>query len=263
MKIALIGGGVMGEAIVSRLLFQKVTGSGDIVISDANRQRRELLNGKYGVETLYDNCLAIEGVDIVVMAIKPGDLSRIMREIKASLSQQVVLSIVAGASLDELCRGLEYSSVVRAMPNMPVCIGEGMTVWTAGSEVSEEQKDLSRLILSAVGKEKYVEEEKYLDMATALSGSGPAYIFLVIEALIDAGVHIGLSRDVARELVVQTILGSTHALEQLNRHPAELRNMVTSPGGTTAEALLYLEKGGLRSLFLQAVTAAHDKARCL
>jgi len=149
------------------------------------------------------------------------------------------------------------------MPNMPGQIGEGITIWTATDETTEGQKELAQNVLRALGEELYVKEEKYLDMATALSGSGPAYVFLFIEALIDAGVHIGLPREIAQKLVLQTVLGSTHVVEKTQRHPTELRNMVTSPGGTTAEALFQLEKGGFRSLIIEAVAAAYEKAQRL
>ena len=168
---------------------------------------------------------------------------------------------MAGATLESLHEGLGHSCLVRAMPNMPAQIGEGMTVWTATDEVNQKQKEMAQSILAAMGKEIYVSSEKYIDMATALSGSGPAYVFLIIEALVDAGVHIGLPRDMAEKLVVQTVLGSTRAVEVMGKHPAELKNMVTSPGGTTTEGLLQLETGGLRSLLLQAVIAAYNKAK--
>jgi len=149
------------------------------------------------------------------------------------------------------------------MPNMPAQVGEGMTVWTATAEVNQKQKDMAQSILAAMGKEIFVSSEKYIDMATALSGSGPAYVFLIIEALVDAGVHIGMPRDMAEKLVIQTVLGSTRALEVMGKHPAELKNMVTSPGGTTSEGLLQLETGGLRSLLLKAVIAAYNKSKAL
>jgi pyrroline-5-carboxylate reductase len=142
-------------------------------------------------------------------------------------------------------------------------VGEGMTVWTATADVNQKQKDMAQSILAALGQEIYVASEKYIDMATAVSGSGPAYVFLIIESLVDAGVHIGLPRDMAEKLVVQTVLGSARAVEVMGKHPAELRNMVTSPGGTTTEGLLQLENGGLRSLLLQAVIAAYNKAKAL
>jgi len=165
--------------------------------------------------------------------------------------------------LSTLQHGLNHPGIIRAMPNMPGQIGEGVTVWTATTEVNQKQREMAQSVLGALGEQIYVADEKYLDMATALSGSGPAYVFLFIEALIDAGVHIGLPRDIAEKLVMQTIVGSTHTVQKTGKHPAELRSMVTSPGGTTAEALLQLEKGSFRSLLLEAVAAAYNKAKHL
>ena len=263
MRIAFIGGGAMGEAMVKCLLTKKVAEPQDMVVSDISPVRRELLSREYGVSTLADNRKAVANADLIVLAVKPQNLPQVMEEIRTPSSEQLVLSIVAGATLSSLCQGLNHSSIIRAMPNMPAQIGEGMTVWTATAETEQQQKELAQAVLGALGAEIYVADEKYLGMATALSGSGPAYVFLFIEVLVDAGVHIGLSRDIAQELVIQTILGSTRTVEKTGKHPADLRNMVTSPGGTTTEALLQLEKGGFRSLLLEAVAAAYKKAERL
>jgi pyrroline-5-carboxylate reductase len=263
MRIAFIGGGTMGEAMVRCLLTKRIAVPQDIVVSEVSPLRRELLSKEYGVSTLANNIKVIKGAELIILAIKPQDLSQVMEEIKDLSSEQVVLSIVAGASLDSLCEGLNHPCIIRAMPNMPAQIGEGMTVWTTSVGVSQKQKEMAQPILSALGEEIHVPDEKYLDMATALSGSGPAYVFLFIEALIDAGVHIGLPRDIAQKLVIQTTLGSTYAVQKTGKHPAELRSMVTSPGGTTTEALLRLERGGFRSVLLEAVAAAYDKAKRL
>jgi pyrroline-5-carboxylate reductase len=263
MRIAFIGGGTMGEAIVRCLLGKDFAVPADMTISDVSQSRRELLSREYGVSTLTDNRKTIEGADLIILAVKPQDLARVMEEIKNPAPQQLVLSIVAGASLSSLQHGLKHPYIIRAMPNMPAQIGEGMTVWTATAKVSRKQKEIARAALSSLGEEIYVNDEKYLDMATALSGSGPAYVFLFIEALIDAGVHIGLPRNMAEKLAIQTIIGSTHAVQKTGKHPAELRNMVSSPGGTTVEALLQLEKGNFRSILLEAVAAAYNKAKHL
>jgi pyrroline-5-carboxylate reductase len=260
MKIAFIGGGAMGEAMVKCLLTKKVVESQDMVVSDVSPLRRELLSKEYGIGALADNGRAVENADLVILAVKPQNRFQVMEEIKGLLREQVVLSIIAGATLSSLCQSLNHPSVIRAMPNMPTQIGEGMTVWTATAETEPRQKELAKTVLGALGKEIYVTDEKYLGMATALSGSGPAYVFLFVEALVDAGVHIGLPRDIAQKLVIQTILGSTYTVEKTGKHPADLRNIVTSPGGTTTEALLRLEKGGFRSLLLEAVAAAYEKA---
>jgi len=263
MKISFIGGGVMGEAIIKSLLAKGVANSGDITVSDVSEARRGLLKERYGVKVTADNREAADDVQVVVLAVKPQELGKVLGELKGLSAQQLVLSIVAGANLDKLGQGLGHSSLVRAMPNMPAQIGEGMTVWTATAVVNQQQKEMAQSILAALGDEIYVSSEKYIDMATALSGSGPAYVFLVIEVLVDAGVHIGLPRDMAEKLVTKTVLGSTRAVEAMGKHPAELRNMVTSPGGTTTEGLLQLETGGLRSLLLKAVIAAYNKAKDL
>ena len=263
MKIAFIGGGTMGEAMVKCLLTGKVAAPQDIVVGDISRLRCELLSEEYGISTLADNRRAVDNVDLIILAVKPENLLRVMGEIKGLGRGQLVLSIVAGATLSSLYQGLNHPFIVRAMPNMPAQIGEGMTIWTATAETMQKQKKLAHTIFGALGKEIYVDDEKYLDMATALSGSGPAYVFLFIEALVDAGVHIGLPRDKAQKLVIQTIFGSTCVVEKTGKHPADLRNMVTSPGGTTTEALLRLEKGGFRALLIEAVAAAYKKIECL
>lgn len=263
IALAFVGGGAMGEAMIRCVLTKKVTAPKDLVVSDVSAVRRELLSREYGVRVSCDNREVVENADLVILAVKPQNLSQVMDEIRDLSPEQLVLSIVAGATLSTLCRGLNRSSVVRAMPNMPAQIGEGMTIWTATIETDQRQRKLAQTMLSALGKEIYVADEKYLNMATALSGSGPAYVFLFIEALVDAGVHIGLPRDMAQELVIQTVLGSTRTAEKTGKHPADLRNMVTSPGGTTTEALLELEKGRFRSLLLEAVAAAYRKAESL
>jgi pyrroline-5-carboxylate reductase len=263
MKIAFVGAGAMGEAMVKCLLTKKVAEPQDMVVSDTSPVRRELLSREYGVRVLPDNREAVKNADLIILAVKPQNLSQVMNDIKGLTPNQLVLSVVAGGTVSSLSRGLNHSCVIRAMPNMPAQIGEGMTIWTASAPVEQTQKKLAQTVLGALGKEIYVADEKYLNMATALSGSGPAYVFLFVEALVDAGVHIGLPRDLAQALVIQTVLGSTRTVEKTGKHPADLRNMVTSPGGTTTEALLELEKGRFRSLLLEAVAAAYRKAESL
>lgn len=263
MIISLIGGGVMGEAVVKCLLANGIVTPGNIIASDISQPRLTLLKQEYGIKTTDNNLKAIKGADVVLFAVKPQDMNRVMTELKKLSPHQLVISIAAGITLDDLRKGLNHTSIVRAMPNMPAQIGEGVTVWTSAPEVSQEQKEMAKLILSTLGEEIYVVNEQYIDMATALSGSGPAYVFLIIEALIDAGVHIGLPRTTAEKLVIETTIGSARSIKTTGKHPAELKNMVTSPGGTTAEGLLQIEKGGLRSLLLQAVIAAYEKAKKL
>jgi pyrroline-5-carboxylate reductase len=263
VSIAFVGGGAMGEAMIRCLLAKKVAARQNVVVSDISLVRRELLAREYGIRTLSDSKKGVKNAGLIILAVKPQNLNEVMEEIKGLGRDQLVLSIVAGATISRLCQGLDHSSVIRAMPNMPAQIGEGMTVWTASTETKARHKKLAQSVLGALGEEIYVADEKYLGMATALSSSGPAYVFLFIEALVDAGVHIGLPRNMAQQLVIQTILGSTHTVEKTGRHPADLRNMVTSPGGTTTEALFELEKGRFRSLLLAAVAAAYEKAESL
>ncbi len=262
MKIALIGGGNMGEAMLSAIIDKKLSQPQDISISDISDARRQYLKQKYNVVVMSDNRLAIDRNEVMVLAIKPQNLAAVTAELGGQLKPtQLVLSIIAGATIQTLASGLAHKRVIRAMPNTPAQIGEGMTVWTATAEVTRQQKGWASSILGAMGKEIYVADEKYIDMATAVSGSGPAYFFLFVEALVEAAVHIGLPRDVAQELVLETMLGSGHLIQKSGKEPSELRRMVTSPGGTTAEALLEFEKGEFAGLVRQAVRAAYHKAR--
>ncbi|TET26521.1 MAG: pyrroline-5-carboxylate reductase [Dehalococcoidia bacterium] len=263
MKIAFIGGGVMGEIILSAILDKGLSTPQAISVSDIKKSRRQHLQKKYGVTVTDSNRLAAGG-DVVVLAVKPQDLTTVMAELNGQLKAgQLVLSIIAGARINTLCLGLNHNQVVRVMPNTPAQIGQGISVWTATAEVSQEQKEQAGSILKAMGRELYVADEKYIDMATAVSGSGPAYIFLFIESLVAAAVNIGLPADIAKELVLETILGSGNLVQKSGKEPARLRKMVTSPGGVTAEALNKLEKGGFAELVLEAVVAAYNKARRL
>jgi len=264
MNIAFIGGGAMGEAMLSAILKVGLTPPPAISVSDIDEARRQHLEHTYGVAVISNNRLATDNSDVVVLAIKPQNLAEVMAELSGQLKPtQLVLSIIAGARISSLCLGLNHNCVVRAMPNTPAQIGEGISVWTAAADVTEQQKGWAGSILGTMGKEIYVDDEKYIDMATAVSGSGPAYVFLFMESLIEAAVDIGLPRDMAKELVLQTVLGSGHFIQESGKPLAELRRMVTSPGGTTAEALLQLEKGKFSELLMQAVSAAYNKAKRL
>ncbi len=264
MNIGFIGGGVMGEAMVRGIINKGITTPNKIFVSDISAERRNLLEQKYRVTSTRDNQDILSKSDIVILAIKPQTLTEVMTHLKGHLSsQQLILSIIAGATMNTLQQGLNHEPIVRVMPNTPAQIGEGMSVWTASNQVNKEQMEMVRKILNTLGKELYVNDEKYLDMATAVSGSGPGYILLIMEAFIDAAVHIGFSRDVAQMLVMQTVLGTAKLAQQSDKHIAELRNMVTSPGGTTAEGLLTLEEGGLRALISNATIATLEKAKAL
>lgn len=252
----------MGEAMLSAVLDKGLSSPGDISVSDISESRRQQLQQKYGVTITSDNRQAVASADVVVLAIKPQNLAEVMNGLGRQIEpKQLVLSIVAGATIQTLSAGLNHNRVVRVMPNTPAQIGEGMSVWTATAEVTEQQKKWAGSILGAVGREIYVDDEKYLDMVTAVSGSGPAYFFLFVEALVEAAVDIGLSPDMAKEMVLQTMLGSGHLIRESGKPPAELRRMVTSKGGTTAAALDELDRGGFNKLVLQAIRAAYKRAR--
>jgi pyrroline-5-carboxylate reductase len=235
-----------------------------IIASDLRKERGEELTKRYGIRHTTNNVEAVEDIEIVVLSVKPQVLDEVMEELEGKLRPDVlVLSIVAGAPIEKMRQNLKHQNIVRVMPNTPARVGKGMSAWTTSASVSEAQCEQARAILKALGEETFMDHEYYLDMATALSGTGPAYVFLFIEALIDSGVHMGFSRRVAEELVLQTVEGAVAFARKYERHPAELRNMVTSPGGTSADALYQLEKGGFRTIISKAVFAAYQKSRIL
>ena len=259
-QIAFIGPGVMAEAMIAGLLHKKLAKPENIIAAGPREERSADLHKKYQIRTSPDNASAASHADVVVLSVKPQRLSEVMKGLSMIRPEALVLSIVAGASIQKISRALKHQAVVRSMPNTPGQIGEGITVWTASARTSKEQREMAQQILGALGEEIFVEDESYLDMATALSGTGPAYIFLFTEALIDAGVHMGFPRRIAEQLVLQTIKGSVSYYHQAERHPATLRNQVTSPGGTSAEALYYLEKAGFRTAISRAVWAAYQRS---
>ncbi len=259
-RIAFVGPGVMAEAMIAGLLRQELSRPENLTASGPRKERGDELAHKYGIQATTDNSAAVAQADVIVMSVKPQRLSEVMKGLRAIRPEALVLSIVAGASIRKLGAGLRHKAIVRSMPNTPGQIGQGITVWTASPEVSDEQRQVAQQILGALGEQVFVEDESYLDMATALSGTGPAYVFLFTEALIDAGVHMGFPRRIAEQLVLQTLKGSAAFYEQAERHPATLRNQVTSPGGTSAEALYYLEKAGFRTAISRAVWAAYQRS---
>jgi len=263
-SIAFVGGGVMAEAMIAGLLEGKLVSPDGVSVGEPHEKRRRDLESRYRVRAAADNCEAVSSAEIVVLSIKPQVLARVLPELKGILcDEQLVISIVAGARIAALSEGLHHKSIVRSMPNTPAQIGEGLTVWTCTPVVQESQRRLAAAIFRALGREILVEDEKYLDMATAVSGTGPTYTFMVLEALIDAAVHLGFPRDVAHDVVIETMLGSLLYAQKSGKHPAELRNLVTSPGGTSAEAIYQMEKGSLRTVLSKAVWAAYQKSRLL
>jgi pyrroline-5-carboxylate reductase len=264
-KITFIGSGAMAEAMIASLLRQELAKPGDLLAADNHAKRLEDLQEKFGVKVFIDNKLAAADAEVVVLSVKPQRLTDVLNGLKGGIPDSaLVLSIVAGASIAKISKGLKHHAIVRSMPNTPAQIGQGITVWMASPSTSDAQKEIARSILSAFGDEVQVDDENYLDMATALSGTGPAYVFMFMEAMIDAGVHMGFSRLISEQLVVQTIKGSVAYYQTINEkadvHVAALRNQVTSPGGTSAEALYYLEKAGFRTAVSRAIWAAYQRS---
>ncbi len=255
--IATVGSGVMAEAMIAGLLRGALVEPGRVVASHPRSERREALEREYGIRTAADNIEAVKDADVILLGIKPQMLNKVGREIGPHLRRgQLVLSVLAGATTAALTGILGHDQVVRSMPNTPARLGKGVTVWYATPETTEAQRAQAAALLGALGLQLEVDDEKMVAMATAVSGTGPTYVFLVMEALIDAAVHLGFPRHVAHDLVIETLEGSTLFAKQSGMHPAELRNMVTSPGGTSAAALHELESGRLRTVLSEAVWAA-------
>jgi pyrroline-5-carboxylate reductase len=258
--VATIGSGVMAESIIAGLLRGKLVGPDQIVGSEPRPERREELSSQYGVRMVASNLEAAAGADVILLSVKPQTLTKVGHELGGHLEpDQLVVSIVAGANCRVLTSLLEHHQVVRSMPNTPAQIGRGITVWYATPEVTEAQCDQARVLLQALGTDLQVDDERFVEMATAVSGTGPAYVFLVMEALIDAAVHLGFPRHIAHDLVIETLEGSTAFAKATAQHPAVLRNMVTSPGGTSAAAIHELESGRLRTVLSEAVWASYRR----
>lgn len=260
-RLAFIGCGAMAEAMVKGLLAKELVGPEQIVASNPREERVQELVDRYAIRATTSNREAASGASIVTVAVKPQFFGEVVEDLGSALDPTtLVLTIVAGVTMRRVSEGLATPKVVRAMPNTPGQIGRGISVWTATGAVDDAEYDRTRTILSALGSEVYVTHEDELDMATALSGTGPSYVFLFMEALIDAGVHMGFSRRVATRLVSETILGSVEYAASTTDHLAKLRNQVTSPGGTSAQAIYELERGRLRTVLTDAVWAAYRRS---
>ena len=257
LVIATVGTGVMAESMITGLLKAREIAPEQIVASHPRAERRKQLVEAHGIRAVESNVEAVREADIIVLGIKPQMLKRVGRELTAVLRpDQLVISILAGPTTVALSNSLHHRAIVRSMPNTPAQLGKGMTVWYATPEVTEAQRAATATLLGSLGAQIAVDDEKFVAMATAVSGTGPAYVFLVMEALIDAAVHLGFPRHIAHDLVVETLEGSTLFAKASGMHPAQLRNMVTSPGGTSAAALHELESGRLRTVLSEAVWAA-------
>ena len=260
LKFSFIGGGKMSQAFVGGLINSNRIKPRQIIVSDPNKRQHSFFRD-LGVPTTCCNQIATTNQDVVVFATKPQVLDKVFFELQnQTFDKSLVLSVIAGIKSDIFTSTLNLDKIVRVMPNTPALIGEGMSVWYSHN-CQKKDKILTKKILRSLGKEIKVEKESYIDMATALSGTGPAYIYLLTETMIDAGVHIGLSRDNSRIMVEQTVKGSIEYLIKSNKHPAILRNEITSPGGTSASALYSLENDRFRASVSKAIWAAYQRAK--
>lgn len=261
-KITFIGSGNMAEGILAGLVGQNVLPATQVTMTDVRPERLAELEGKYGVQTSLDNATAVSSADIILLAIKPQLLTAVCAPLAGHIPPDALLiSILAGTTVEALTNTLAHTAVVRAMPNTPAQIGQSMTVWYADTAVSDPQKTATQQLFQACGQEINVPHEHYLDMATAINGSGPGYVFLILEAMIDAGVQMGFARPVAEKLVLQTVLGSVQYAQASDLPLTTLRHQVTSPGGTTAAGLYAMEKNGLRPALTEGILAAYARSQ--
>ena len=258
--VATVGTGVMAESMIGGLLAGRRVDAAQVIASHPREARREQLAADHGIRTTDSNVDAVRDADVVLLAIKPQMLKAVGRELAPVLGpEQLLISILAGPTTKALGNALGHSAIVRAMPNTPAQIGRGMTVWYATPQVSDVQREQTSALLGALGAELQVDDEKFVAMSTAVSGTGPAYVFLVMEALIDAAVHLGFPRHIAHDIVLETLEGGTAYAKSTGEHPAQLRNMVTSPAGTSAAAIAEMERGRLRTVLSEAVWAAYRR----
>lgn len=261
VKLGMIGGGVMAEAILSRLLQRSLFAPQEVLVSDPQAERRHYLSQTYGIGVTADNQSPAEATDAILLAIKPQIVDQVALELQgsSSLHQSCLISILAGVTLSKLERLFPDHSIIRVMPNTPATVGAGMSAIAIGTHVSEAQIRLTQSIFAAVGEVVEL-PERLLDAVTGLSGSGPAYVAIFIEALADGGVAAGLPRAIAQQLALQTVWGTADLLRQTALHPAILKDRVTSPGGTTIAGVAALEQAGFRSATIEAVKAAYQRS---
>jgi pyrroline-5-carboxylate reductase len=258
-KIAVIGGGTMGATFIGAVTSAGLVSIGDLTVCEVVPERREWLANEFsGISVTAAQAEAVECGDVIYLSVKPQDLHSL--DSRSEADSCLLISILAGSTIAEVQGSTGAQRIVRAMPNTPAQIGKGFTAWTATEAVTADERELVRLLLDTMGEQLYVPDESAIDKITAVSGSGPAYVFLIIEAMINAAVNIGLRPDDARRMVLQTVIGSSEFAEQSGQHPAVLKDMVTSPGGTTAAGLRVLEQRGVRSALIDAVAAAHQRA---
>lgn len=260
-KVGIIGSGKIGEALIKGLISSKKLSRKCLCASDVREERRKYISKKYLIECLHSNLELVDKSEVVILAVKPNDVKKVLHGIREKLTDKhLLISIAAGVTIDFLLKTLgKPIPIVRGMPNLPVLVREGMTV-LASQNGTEEHLAMAREIFESVGKVVFM-EEKYMDAVTGLSGSGPAYIFMVIEALVEAGVKVGIPRETSTLLAAQTTLGAAKMILETEEHPALLREMVTTPGGVTIDGIIQLEEGKLRTSIINAVVKATERSR--
>jgi pyrroline-5-carboxylate reductase len=262
IRIGFIGSGAMAEAFIAGLLGTHEYTSDAVNASDINEKRLQYLQDKYNINVFDNNSDVVTNSDVVILAVKPQNINEVLRPLKDIFgANQMVISIVAGVSIDTLYKYIPKEvAVVRAMPNTPCLIRKGVTALAFSEYVNDRQKEIALNIMGLVGH-VHILPEKLINAVTGLSGSGPAYIFLVIESLCDAGVRAGLPRDISMDMAVQTMIGSAIMVDSTKTHPTILKDKVITPGGTTIAALHVLERSGVRVAFMDAVIAAAERSR--
>lgn len=260
-KLGFIGTGKMGEALIKGILQAQLVPPENIFASDADFTKLQLLENEYKINTCKDNCAAVVGSDVIIIAVKPQTVPAVLKEIKNSIKKQLIISIAAGVTIETYENALPRGTkVVRVMPNIAAIVKEAASAISLGSAVSKEDASIAASIFNAIGR-TVVLPEHLLDAVTGLSGSGPAYIFTIIEALADGGVHEGLDRNTAKLLAAQTVLGAARMVLENGSHTAQLKDMVTSPGGTTIRGLRVMEERGVRIAMMDAVIAACERSK--
>ena len=252
----------MAEAILSRAIASSICFAKDIYVTELLDARIQYLNTQYSINATNTNIDMATFEGLVVLSVKPQQVTQVYSELGGSFNQnQTIVSIAAGVTVNSLLNGLQHDRIIRVMPNTPAQIGQGMSVWTATDNVTVQHHNDAKSLLSTLGKEWYVQDEEFIDLATAISGSGPAYVFAFIESLINAAVSIGMPIEMAETLVKETFAGSSNLAKISEHSPSKLREMVTSPGGTTAAALPELANGGLENIVTNAARAALNRAK--
>ncbi|MFW6410404.1 MAG: pyrroline-5-carboxylate reductase [Halanaerobiales bacterium] len=261
MKITVIGLGKMGSSIIRGILDNEIFAPGEIIGCDVKVQNKSRNSEYGGIKTVNDNVAGAEESDIILLAVKPQIMKKVLNEIKTVSEDKLIISVAAGITLDYLKKSLSPEArIIRVMPNTPALVKAGMSAYTPGDNVTEKDLEVIKNILEGIGKVVAIKEE-LMDVVTGLSGSGPAYGYMIIEALSDGGVLKGLDREEAIKLAAQTMLGAAKMVLETDKHPGELKDMVTSPGGTTITAVETLEKRGLRGILIEAVKKATEKSK--